>query len=452
MKSLSRSPMIFNDEILLSEMIILYLFFALKNNYYSWEMPNFISTSLFTDKMSSSLLMLTFWITMMMYMTVKNEHNSDSSHSKLLFYIMFLCLMVSYTFQTSHVIGFFFMYESTIIPTMLIILGWGGQPEKVSSALTFFFYMFVCSIPFLGFLIYYSMKNENFSMTMNYQMSGFQLSSSLLVIMMMLMFLVKMPMFTLHYWLPKAHVEAPVYGSMVLAGILLKMGGYGLVRFMWLLGQNVTKKGALMSSIIKDSIMSVSLIGASMASIVCLTSADMKKMVAFSSISHMNLAIAAMMTQSSLACTSVVILMISHGLTSSNMFSMVDNIYKRSSTRSILMNKSLSLLIPVISFMWMVTLVMNMAIPPSLGSFSEIIMCMTLISFSEMTIPLLMSYIFLSGFFSMYFFHLMNHGGGKTNYKPLLWPMSIKELSTFSFHMIPSLLLILYLELFSLAL
>lgn len=144
--------------------------------------------------------------------------------------VLLLCVVCLMFFFVDRVLLFYYLFEASLFPTLYLILKWGYQPERVQAGMYFLIYTICASLPLLFSVLVVGGETFNFSLENKYPFFGVVDVDLLLSLGLVMAFLVKIPMWGVHLWLPKAHVEAPVRGSMILAGVLLKLGGYGLIK------------------------------------------------------------------------------------------------------------------------------------------------------------------------------------------------------------------------------
>nr|BBN79984.1 NADH dehydrogenase subunit 4 [Grandidierella japonica] len=347
------------------------------------------------DYISLSLIILSFWIIILCFLSsLKNSFSPAGGlfHSVLVFLLVFL--LASFVFN--NYLLFYISFECSLIPVFVLILGWGYQPERSVAGLYMMFYTIFASLPLLALII---SKNYETGLSM-LLISDFKVSG-VLNFFLMGAFLVKFPMYVVHLWLPKAHVEAPVAGSMILAGVLLKLGGYGLVRFLPMSSGLETLQVLLIW---------LSVWGGALVSLSCLAQTDMKSLVAYSSVVHMSTCIGALCTMNFWGVKASVFMMVAHGLCSSGLFYLVGLIYNRTGSRSLFVNKGLINLMPSLSVWWFLLVAANMAAPPTLNLLGEVALISSLLSWSsELILPVLLL-TFFGGAYSVYLFSLSQHG------------------------------------------
>ncbi|NP_570619.1 NADH dehydrogenase subunit 4 (mitochondrion) [Bombyx mandarina] len=358
-----------------------------------------MSYMFYCDIISFGLILLSIWICSLMIMASESLFKLNFYFNFFLFNVIFLLIMLYLTFSVLNLLLFYFFFEASLIPTLLLIIGWGYQPERIQAGMYLLFYTLFGSLPLLMGIIY--VFNDLNTMTI-YFLKFFNMNMYLLYISMIFAFLVKMPMYFVHLWLPKAHVEAPVSGSMILAGIMLKLGGYGLLRVMIFL-QEVNLKLNYIWIII-------SLVGGLFISMKCFCQVDMKSLIAYSSVAHMSMVIGGIMIMNYWGFIGSYVLMISHGLCSSGMFCLANINYERLHSRSLYINKGMMNFMPSMSLWWFLLLSSNMAAPPSLNLLGEISLINSLVSWSNISMILLMMISFFSAGYSLYLYSYIQHG------------------------------------------
>nr|UDU84782.1 NADH dehydrogenase subunit 4 [Archips betulanus] len=351
------------------------------------------------DVISFGFILLSIWICGLMLMASENLFKIKFYINFFLFNIIFLLIMLYLTFSAMNLFMFYMYFEGSLIPTLLLIMGWGYQPERIQAGLYLLFYTLFASLPLL-LGIFYIFNEMNYIMM--YFLKFLNLNLYLLYFSMIMAFLVKMPLYFVHLWLPKAHVEAPVSGSMILAGIMLKLGGYGLLRVMVFLQQVGLKFNFIW--------VIISLLGGFYISLNCFCQVDIKSLIAYSSVAHMSLVIGGIMTMSYWGFMGSYVLMIGHGLCSSGMFCLANINYERLHSRSLFINKGMMNFMPSMSLWWFLLLSSNMAAPPSLNLMGEIMLINSLMSWCWFSMIFLMLISFFSAGYSLYLYSYSQHG------------------------------------------
>nr|APX39987.1 NADH dehydrogenase subunit 4 [Cryptocephalus cynarae] len=389
-------PVGFINYWLVSFFLFIFSFLLMFLSNVDWFM-GFIGYNLGCDSLSYLMVILSFWICALMILASVKLLKLNFYSKMFSFIVLVLLLSLIITFYSMNLFLFYLFFEISLVPVLLLIVGWGYQPERLEAGLYLLFYTLLFSLPMMV-VIFYCYNNIG---SLNYYSLNFQLNNYFFMCMNMV-FLVKMPMFFLHLWLPKAHVEAPVSGSMVLAGVMLKLGGFGFMRFLKFFLLNGLSWSVLL--------ILISLFGGVLVSIICMRQSDMKSLIAYSSVAHMGLVLSGLMTFSLWGFCGGLILMVGHGLCSSGLFCLVNLSYERSSSRSFYLNKGLINLVPSLSLWWFLFLACNMAAPPSMNLLGEIFLINSIISFSSLTMFFMMLLSFFSAAYSFYLYAFSQHG------------------------------------------
>nr|URX53080.1 NADH dehydrogenase subunit 4 [Kalotermitidae sp. 6 AB-2022a] len=350
------------------------------------------------DCISYGLILLSMWICVLMITASGSIFRSGFYPDLFLAFIILLMVMLFCTFGSVNLFSFYLFFESSLIPTVFLILGWGYQPERLQAGIYLLFYTLLASLPMLVG-IFYIYKVE-FS-TSFFLMVGSDCFGGLLYLCMVFAFLVSMPMFLVHLWLPSAHVEAPVSGSMILAGVLLKLGGYGLLRM-----SSVLIKFFSLGYIW----ISVSLVGGFLVSLVCMRQTDLSSLIAYSSVAHMGIVIGGIMTMNYWGACGSLGLMIAHGLCSSGLFCLANISYERLGSRSLLISRGMMSFMPSMSFWWFMLSACNMAAPPSLNLLGELSLLNSLVSWSWISMIFITVLSFFGAAYTLYLFSYSQHG------------------------------------------
>nr|UFZ13172.1 NADH dehydrogenase subunit 4 [Neochauliodes meridionalis] len=378
--------------------LLLMLTFFFMFHIVNTSLYEYISYFFGMDLLSYGLILLSLWIISLMIMASESVYKNGYLSGFFLMNIIFLLMMLYLSFSSLSLFGFYLFFESSLIPTLILILGWGYQPERLQAGIYLLFYTLFASLPMLIAIMV--MSNES-SLYM-YMFSNYEYFNWIFYLSMIFAFLVKMPMFLVHLWLPKAHVEAPVSGSMILAGILLKLGGYGLLRVVLLISH--------ISLVLSILWIIISLFGGFIVSMICLRQVDLKSLIAYSSVAHMGIVLAGLMTLSAWGWSGSYSMMIAHGLCSSGLFCLANISYERMGSRSLFINKGLLNLMPSLCLWWFLLVSSNMAAPPSLNLLGEISLINSIMGWSIDLMYLLMLISFFSAVYSLYLYSYSQHG------------------------------------------
>nr|YP_009711075.1 NADH dehydrogenase subunit 4 [Bipalium kewense]QGI24385.1 NADH dehydrogenase subunit 4 [Bipalium kewense] len=424
----------FNNIGLIFSFIISVLYFFVRFNY-----SFFISNSLWMGNLEVLDSLAYFFIILSMLVVLFVLLIGENSNIFCLLNIILLLVLIGF-FLSLNALYLFIFFESSFILMFFLIMLWGNNPERIEALNYFLVYSMVGSVPllisivfiqeglsvmgmftwFVGMLtsgsISHNDYNSDFVLVKDLEINGyfvgldecevvsFFYGSQIVFFFWVMVFLFKFPAFGLHLWLPKAHVESPVFGSMLLAGIMIKLGVIGIYRFFYS-GKSMYWDINIVSWLFFYFCFSIFLVN-----FICSRQYDLKAFVAYSSIVHMSLVLISIWSGSILSIVGSLLMSFAHGVCSSALFLNLTCFYTISSSRNIVINSGFLYLSPLLSFFWFFLCSLNCAIPISLNFFSEIFLIFSGMSFSLWSLISFFFNIFFCGFYCIILYVYVSHG------------------------------------------
>lgn len=386
------------------------------------------------DILSGSLIMLAYWISGLILLARSSIKNNNRKPSLFILMVISLLIILIRCFSTSNTIYFYILFEASLIPTILLIILWGYQPERIQARMYLIIYTVTASLPLLIIVILLIRASKHQSIRYPFIPLPETTNPYPIYFMLSFAFIVKLPLFLVHLWLPKAHVEAPVAGSIILAAILLKLGGYGLMRVSALFTELTTS--------LSPPVIRTALIGAISTSLICLRQTDLKSIIAYSSIGHIGLICLGVFSGFNIGFNGAIMIIIAHAFSSSALFCICNIIYESTHTRNLRLTKGILLYNPTISIWWFLLICINIAAPPSINLVREILLISSSVAYSIISILPIILIRFINVAYSLFLYSRINHGHILNQINPILGlPISYNLLILI--HLLPGVILII---------
>ena len=331
-----------------------------------------------------------------------------------------LNLLLLLVFSVLDVLFFYIFFEAILIPMYLMIGLWGSRERKVRAVYLFFFYTLIGSLcMLLGLLYIYNLTGTlNFEYLLTYKFTFEQ--QYWLWLAFFLSFASKIPLFPLHVWLPEAHVEAPTVGSVLLAGILLKLGVYGFLRF----SLNLFPEASLFFS---PFVYLLSVLGIIYASMSAIRQTDLKRIIAYSSVAHMNLVTMGIFSFNIIGIEGSIMQSISHGFVSGAMFLLVGILYDRYHSRLLYYYGGLVHMMPVYAVLFLIFTMANIALPGTSSFVGEFLLLTGIYKVNILSSVISALGVILCGAYSLWLYNRIIFGNLKINHTLLFKDITFRE-------------------------
>jgi proton-translocating NADH-quinone oxidoreductase chain M len=331
---------------------------------YRWQEILNLNYSIGVDGISVWFIILTnLLILICIWLATENVDKYTKWFYVMLYVTQFTLLQV---FMILEMLLFYISFEAVLIPMFLIIMIWGSRERKIHAAYQFFMYTLIGSFLFLLalFLVYSYIGTMDYFVIMRTGLSEYH--QIILGIALFIAFAIKVPIFPFHIWLPEAHVEAPTAGSVLLAGIMSKMGTYGMLRYLLPLAEYGVE-------MMRAVVCMICIIGVFYTGLTTLRQIDMKKIIAYSSVGHMCFVIIGMFMSNLEALEGAIYLMITHGIISPALFLCIGIIYDRYGSRLYMYYGGIASIMPLYIIFFMLFTLANFSLPGTASFVAEIL-------------------------------------------------------------------------------
>lgn len=364
----------------------------------SWLEGSIFESSLHLgfDGLSLSLICLTNLLVLGCIVTAK----TTVTHNVQLHLICFqlLQLLLTLAFSVLDIFWFYIFFESILIPMFLLIGIWGSRKRRIKATYMLFIYTALGSLLLLVSIIFFYYTIGSTDVRVLYLINFPFSVEKVLFVFIFISFCIKTPMFPFHIWLPEAHVEASTTGSMILAGILLKLGTYGMIRFLLPLFPDSIEYFSLL-------VILLSLVGMVIVSFIILSQIDLKKIIAYASVAHMATAVVGLFTNTVNGYIGSILMVIGHGFVAAGLFFCIGALYARYHTRLITYYSNLVQKMPLFTILFCILTFMNIGFPGTVGFASEFLVMSSLEQTYSVTLSLFFIAFLVTVVYSIWLFN-----------------------------------------------
>ena len=370
--------------------------------------PNLnINLILGIDGISLFFIILT---TLLIFLCLLSSWNSIKNNLKeylILFLIMEFFLIG--VFCVLDVLLFYIFFESVLIPMYLIIGVWGSRERKIRAAYFFFLYTLLGSVLMLlaVLYLYYQVGTTDYETLLSVLLTCKE--QKFLWLAFFASFATKVPMVPVHIWLPEAHVEAPTAGSVILAGVLLKLGTYGLIRFSFPLFPEAC-------FYFTPLVFSIAVLGVIYTSFTAIRQTDFKRIIAYTSVAHMNLVVIGMFCFNNISLEGAILQSISHGFVASALFLIIGIVYERHHTRMVKYYGGLVHVMPIYVFIFLFFTMANIGLPGTGSFIGEFLILIGIFQLNTTIAFFSATGMVLGGCYSLWLFNRISYGNLKSQY------------------------------------
>jgi proton-translocating NADH-quinone oxidoreductase chain M len=381
-----------------------------------------LNVTLGIDGISLFLILLT---TLLIPLCLLASWNSVGSNLKeFLIAFLFLDFLLIGSFCVLDILFFYVLFESTLIPMFLIIGVWGSRERKILAAYYFFLYTLLGSILMLLSILYiaYEVGTTNYEVLVAFSFSPTE--QKILWLTFFLAFASKVPMIPVHLWLPEAHVEAPTAGSVILAGVLLKLGTYGFLRFTLPVFPEA-------SFYYTPLVYTIATVGIIYTSFTAMRQTDFKRIIAYTSIAHMNLVVLGIFSYNTIGIEGAILQSLSHGFVASGLFLVIGIVYDRYHTRIIQYYGGLATAMPIYITVFLFFTLANISFPGTSSFVGEFLILVGSFKVNSTITFLGATGVIIGGAYSLWLFNRIAYGNLKTQYTRQFLDLSPREFLIF---------------------